>query len=58
MHRTPSSLRGRLDINNLRTSETIIMNQGFKKNYESINDKLWDYAHYTQNGNYAILDGA
>jgi hypothetical protein len=27
MHRTPSSLRGRLDINNLRTSKTIIMNQ-------------------------------
>jgi hypothetical protein len=27
MHRTPSSLRGRLDTNNLRTSETIIMNQ-------------------------------
>jgi hypothetical protein len=27
MHRTPSSLRGRLDTNNLRTSETKIMNQ-------------------------------
>jgi hypothetical protein len=27
MHRTPSSLRGRLDANNLRTSKTIIMNQ-------------------------------
>jgi hypothetical protein len=27
MHRTPSSLKGRLDTNNLRTSETIIMNQ-------------------------------
>jgi hypothetical protein len=27
MHRTPSSLRGRLDTNDLRTSETIIMNQ-------------------------------
>jgi hypothetical protein len=27
MHRTPSSLEGRLDTNNLRTSETIIMNQ-------------------------------
>jgi hypothetical protein len=27
MHRTPSSLRGRLDTNNLRTSKTIIMNQ-------------------------------
>jgi hypothetical protein len=26
-HRTPSSLRGRLDTNNLRTSKTIIMNQ-------------------------------
>jgi hypothetical protein len=27
MHKTPSSLRGRLDTNNLRISETIIMNQ-------------------------------
>jgi hypothetical protein len=27
MIRTPSSLRGRLDTNNLRTSETKIMNQ-------------------------------
>jgi hypothetical protein len=27
MHRTPSSLRGRLDTNNLRTNETKIMNQ-------------------------------
>jgi uncharacterized membrane protein affecting hemolysin expression len=27
MHRIPSSLRGRLDTNNLRTSETNIMNQ-------------------------------
>jgi hypothetical protein len=27
MHRTPSSLKGRLDTNNLRISETIIINQ-------------------------------
>jgi hypothetical protein len=27
MHRTPLSLRGRLDTNNLRTSEIKIMNQ-------------------------------
>jgi hypothetical protein len=27
-------------------------------NHESINDKLWDYAHNTQNGNYALLDSA
>jgi hypothetical protein len=27
MHWTPLGLRGRLDTNNLRTSETIIMNQ-------------------------------
>jgi hypothetical protein len=27
MHRTPSSLRGRLDTNKLRISETIIMNE-------------------------------
>jgi hypothetical protein len=27
MHRTPSSLRGRLDTNNLITSKTIIINQ-------------------------------
>jgi hypothetical protein len=48
MHMTPSSLRGRLDTNNLRTSETKIMNQS----------KLWDNAHYTKNDNYALLDGA
>jgi hypothetical protein len=30
MHRTPSSLRERLDTNNLRTSETNIMNQSMK----------------------------
>jgi hypothetical protein len=27
MHMTPSSLRGRLDTNNLKTSKTIIMSQ-------------------------------
>jgi hypothetical protein len=30
MHRTPSSLRGRLDTSNLRTSEMNIMNQSMK----------------------------
>ena len=46
MHRTPQSLRGRLDTNNLRTSET---NQ-----YESINEP-WDNAYHTKNDNYALL---
>jgi hypothetical protein len=46
MHRTPSSLRGRLDTNNLRTSETIIMNQSMKT--------LGQCTLY-QNDNYALL---
>jgi hypothetical protein len=27
-------------------------------NHESINNKFWDCAHYTQNDNYALLIGA
>ena len=46
MHRTTSSLRGRLDTNNLRTSET--------NHHESINE-LWDNAYHTKNDNYALL---
>jgi hypothetical protein len=49
MHRTPSSLRGKLDTSNLRTNETNIMNQSMK---------LWDNADYTKNDNYSLLDGA
>jgi hypothetical protein len=39
MHRTPSSLRGRLDTNNLRTRKTIIMNQSII-NFETMHIKL------------------
>jgi hypothetical protein len=39
MHRTPSSLKGRLDTNNLRTSETIIINQ-LMINFETMHIKL------------------
>jgi hypothetical protein len=39
MHRTPSSLRGRLDKNNLRTSETKIMNQSMT-NFGTMHIKL------------------
>ena len=46
MHRTPLSLKGRLDTNNLRTSET--------SHHESINE-LWDNAYHTKNENYALL---
>jgi hypothetical protein len=49
MHRTPSSLRGQLDTNNLRTNETIIMNQSMI-NFETMHIKLRMAT--------ALLDGA
>ena len=47
MHRTPSSLRGRLDTNNLRTSET--------NNHESINENFGTMHIILKNDNYALL---
>ena len=42
--------KGWLETNSLRTSN--------KQHHESINNKFWDYAYYTQNDNYALLIGA
>jgi hypothetical protein len=50
VHRTPSSLRGRLDTNNLRTSKTIIMNQSII-NFGTMHIIL-------RMTNYVLLDGA
>ena len=48
--KTPLKFKGWLETSNLRTSN--------KPHYESINNKFWDYAHYTKNDNYALLVGA
>jgi hypothetical protein len=46
MHRTPSSLKGRLDTNNLRTSETKIMSQSMI-NFGTMHIKLYEHSKGT-----------